>query len=298
MNLRHLKYVVATAETGQVSRAARALSISQSAVTGAIAELEREIGTALFQRTPQGMDPTPAGREFLAGAYEILSRLDELSGLARRSSSLSAEIRLAATYTVMGYFLPRHLERLRRLHPNLRIDLVELDRAAIQAGLRRGEIDVAVLLTSNLDAPYLASETLLRSPRRLWVGSGHPFAKRTAVGFEEIAECDYIMLTVDEAAETTRRYWAGLGHAPRTRLASASVEAVRSVVANNLGVTILSDMVYRPFSLEGRRIRTVAVTRPVPSMDVGLAWNRDTRPGPGVDLLIGYFRNSFDTSLP
>lgn len=297
MNLRHLKYVVATAETGQVSRAARALSISQSAVTGAIAELEREIGTALFLRTPQGMDPTPAGREFLAGAYEILSRIDELSGLAQRSSSLSARIRMAATYTVMGYFLPRHLERLRRLHPNLEIDLVELGRADIQAGLRRGDIDVALLLTSNLDAPYLDSETLLRSPRRLWVGSGHPFAKRAVVGFEEIAECDYIMLTVDEAAQTTQRYWTGSGHAPRIRIESASVEAVRSMVANDLGVTILSDMVYRPFSLEGRRIRTVSTALPVPSMDVGLAWNREARLGPGAELLISYFRHSFDTSL-
>ncbi|MFT6533903.1 MAG: DNA-binding transcriptional LysR family regulator [Limimaricola cinnabarinus] len=297
MNLRHLKYFVATAETGQVSRAARALSISQSAVTGAITDLEREVGTELFSRSPRGMEPTAAGREFLSGAYEILSRLDEMRALARRSSSLSAKVRLAATYTVMGYFLPRHLERLARLHPNLEIDLLELNRAEIEISLREGSIDIALLLTSNLDAADLASETLLRSPRRLWVASGHRFASRTEVGFDEIAQCDYIMLTVDEAAQTTRRYWSGTGHAPRIRLETSAVEAVRSMVANDRGVTILSDMVHRPFSLEGRRIRTVTTSMPVPTMDVGLAWRRGVELGPGAELLAHYFRYSFDASL-
>jgi DNA-binding transcriptional LysR family regulator len=58
------------------------------------------------------------------------------------------------------------------------------------------------------------------------------------------------------------------------------VEAVRSMVAAGMGVTILSDMVYRPWSLEGQRIETRVLAEDVPSMDVGLAWRRDAALSP------------------
>ena len=60
---------------------------------------------------------------------------------------------------------------------------------------------------------------------------------------------------------------------------TSSVEAVRSMVADGLGVTILSDMVYRPWSLEGLRIEQRNLATPVPSMDVGLAWRRGKKLG-------------------
>ena len=76
-NLRHLKYFVATAELGQVSRAAMELSVSQSAVTAAIRELEQTLGATLFTRSSHGMTLTEAGRRFLSSGYEILSKVDE-----------------------------------------------------------------------------------------------------------------------------------------------------------------------------------------------------------------------------
>ncbi len=82
------------------------------------------------------------------------------------------------------------------------------------------------------------------------------------------------MLTVDEADQTALRYWVPAPHRPRIIFETSSVEAVRSMVAAGLGVTILSDMVYRPWSLEGQRIELREVTGHVPSMDVGLAWRR------------------------
>jgi DNA-binding transcriptional LysR family regulator len=89
------------------------------------------------------------------------------------------------------------------------------------------------------------------------------------------------MLTVDEAADTAQRYWERTSHRPKVIFRTSSVEAVRSMVANGGGVTILSDMVYRPWSLEGQRIETRDVDDPVPSMDVGLAWSRVAEMSPG-----------------
>jgi DNA-binding transcriptional LysR family regulator len=295
MNLRQLKYFVATAETAQVSRAAVALSISQSSVTTAIRDLEASLGATLFLRTRQGMDLTDAGRELLASAYAILSKIEEAQNLRHRDTDASGTIRIAASYTVMGYFLPYHLDRLRRLHPNLNIELHELNRDSIEEGLLSGRFDVAMLLTSNITNRGLESETLLRSARRVWCASAHPFAQRRNITFDEIADEDYILLTVDEAANTAMKYWSAQTREPRVRLRTTSIEAVRSMVANGQGITILSDMVYRPWSLEGKRIATVVPGGAVPTMDIGLAWRRGAVFSRQMDLIHAYFRQAFSS---
>ena len=293
MNFRHLKYFVATAESGQVSRAATALSISQSAITTAIRDLEAELGADLFHRSAHGMEMTDAGREFLASAQDILAKLEKAKNLTHRRSTIEGVISIAATYTVIGYFLPYHLDRLGHLYPGIDIRISELNRESIEEGLLSNRFDMAVVLTSNLTNPEIETETLLRSTRRLWVPSNHPFHRAGKASFADIAKEDYIMLTVDEAAHTTMKYWAASSYQPKVKLRTASVEAVRSMVANGKGVTILSDMVYRPWSLEGKRIGTATTTHEIPSMDVGLAWRRGTPITGPLALVHDYFQDSF-----
>lgn len=295
MNIRQIRYYVATAETGQVSRAALAMNISQSSVTAAIKALEAEFNTPLFARTSHGMELTAEGRELLGSCYEVLQKLDEARQLTRRPRTTGGKISIAATYTVIGYFLPYHLERLRRFYPALEVQVHELNREAIEEGLATGRYDLAIMLTSNTANPALHVETLLRSARRLWLPNGHPLSQRDDIDFGDIAREPYIMLTIDEAAHTAMRYWTQTHHRPDVQVRTSSVEAVRSMVANGSGVTILSDMVYRPWSLEGRRILTMVPQNAIPTMDVGLAWGRHRAQSPAAETLIGYFRQLFLT---
>ena len=101
------------------------------------------------------------------------------------------------------------------------------------------------------------------------------------------------MLTVDEAAHTAMRYWSRTPHQPSVRLRTSSVEAVRSMVANGLGVTILSDMVYRPWSLEGRRIETINLKDAVPTMNVGLAWKQAAEHSAPMRAFRDYFKQLY-----
>lgn len=293
LSFRQIRYFVATAELGQVSQAAIELSISQSAITTAIKELERTVGTALFLRSQLGMELTAAGRQFLAHAYDILSKMEEASNLNVVTSDVSGHIIVAATYTVIGYFLPFHIERIRRLFPNLDIQLVELNRESIEEGLLADRYDMAVLLTSNIINPTLSTETLLGSARRLWVPARHPLLSKENVGLEDVAKEPYIMLTVDEAANSSLKYWSSTPYQPSVSLRTSSVEAVRSLVANGQGVAILSDMVHRPWSLEGKRIETVSLRDPVPAMNVGLAWRSGTTFSPAMNAFRSYFRQNY-----
>ncbi len=294
-NFRHLKYFVATAELGQVSQAAIQLSISQSAVTAAIKELEQIVGVPLFRRSASGMTLTDAGRQFLAAAYQILSDIDEALTVRDAAPQVSGQLTIAASYTVIGYFLPYHLERLARFLPNLEIRIFELTREMIEEGLLSNRFDMGVALTANIVNSDLHCETLIRSKRRLWASSRHHLLKSTSVHFADIAEEPFVMLTVDEAAHTAMRYWSPTNHQPRVVLRTSSIEAVRSIVANGQGVSILSDMVYRPWSLEGRRLETVDVDEPIPPMDVGLVWRKDVAFTGAMDAFRGYFSSHYLT---
>ena len=293
MNLRQLKYFIATAELGQVSRAATELLISQSSITSAIRELETDLDTKLFERTAHGMELTAPGRELLSAAREVMEKVEIASNIGQGHSEIAGTINIAASYTVIGYFLPYHLDRIKHRFPNLDIRISELNRESIEEGLITNRFDMAMLLTSNTSNPELETQTLLKSERRLWVPQHHPLQMKGHASFEEIAEEDYIMLTVDEAANTAMKYWAPTGLSPKIKLRTSSTEAVRSMVANGQGITILSDMVYRPWSLEGRRIGTVTTNLAIPSMDVGLAWRKDQTWSEATKVFFDYFTSVF-----
>lgn len=293
ISFRQIRYFVATAELGQVSQAAIELAISQSAITTAIKDLEHIVGASLFLRSSHGMELTSAGRQFLSHAYDILNKVAEATSLNVISSDLTGRLMVAATYTVIGYFLPFHIERFRRQFPRLDIQFFELNRESIEEGLLTNRYDIAVLLTSNILNPALTTERLLSSTRRLWVPARHELLTLESVGLEEVSREPYIMLTVDEAAQSSLKYWSLTPHQPNVTLRTSSVEAVRSLVANGQGVAILSDMVHRPFSLEGKRIETINVRDPIPAMDVGLAYRKGADFTPEMEAFRSYFRQSY-----
>jgi DNA-binding transcriptional LysR family regulator len=297
-SLRQIRYFIAAANAGQVSRAARDLNVSQSAITTAIRQLEDIVGSPLFRRHVRGVSLTHDGTIFLQHAHRIFACVDEAVHSPRSvRDTRGGKLRVAMTYTVAGYFLPQHLERFTRYHSGIELVPVEASRVDIEAGLPSGQYDIAVLLTSNIaDQENLAYETLIRSPRRLWLSARHPFLDRETISLADVASEPYVMLTVDEASNTAQRYWNQASARPKTLMRTSSVEAVRSMVASGMGVTILSDMVYRPWSLEGLRVEAVDLATPIPTMDVGLAWAVNVELPPAARAFTEFMRRSFSTS--
>lgn len=293
LTIRQLKYFTAAAETGRISQAAVDLNISQSAVTVAVRELEDMLGQQLFERHSHGVELTQAGRRFLSHAYAVLSAAASAESMPRESATISGTITVAASYTLLGYFLPHHLLRFTQLHPKITVKVHEAMRQDIEEGLITQRFDMGLLLTSNVALSELSLETFFGSQRRLWVSSQHPLLEKTEVSLADVAKEAYIMLTVDEAAATTLKYWSNTPYQPSIRLRTSSVEATRSTVANGMGVCILSDMVYRPWSLEGKRIETINLRDEIPPMNVGLAWKQKTEQSPAMSAFRNYFRQQF-----
>lgn len=293
LTIRQLRYFTAVAEVGRISQAAVQLNISQSAVTTAVRELEDMVRQPLFDRHSHGVELTNAGRRFLSHAYSVLAAAEAAERMPDEEATVEGELTVAASYTVLGYFLPHHLDRFSRLHPRVNIKVHEAARQDIEEGLITRRYDMGVLLTSNVALSELTLETFFGSHRRLWVSSKHPLLDKQEVSLADVAQEPYIMLTVDEAAATSLKYWSQTPHRPDIRLRTSSVEAVRSTVANGMGVCILSDMVYRPWSLEGKRIETINLRDEIPTMNIGLSWKQGTEPTPAMTAFRHYFRQQF-----
>ncbi|GJH03217.1 LysR family transcriptional regulator [Paraburkholderia terrae] len=274
LTLRQLRYFVAAAQTGQFSMAAANEHVSQSAITNAVLALETGLGTRLFERLPQGVTLTPDGQDFYNHARRVLDAArDAVHMPPFRSHEMRGTVRIAASYTVLGYFLPELLARFRATYPFIEFDLRDMERADIERAVLDGDVEIGVVLLSNVEKlSRFGSQVLIRSRRQLWVAPTHPLAQVDAPSLKDIAAHPYILITVDEGEQSTLRYWKKKGLVPNIAFRTSSMEALRGLVAHGFGVTVLSDMVFRPWSLEGKRIDARPITDVVPQMDAGMIW--------------------------
>lgn len=273
---RQLQYFVAVAERGTVSGAAQALSISQSSVTEAIKDLEGDLGVSLFERHSRGLGLTFKGQQFLRHAAKILADVsDARNTFAGEREVQSGHLQLGVTSLVAGYVLSDLLARYRRAFPGVKVTAIEDSGDYLEHLLVGGELDVAVMVISNLrDRMALKSDLIENSPYRLWTPPGHKLTSAETVSLNEIAAEPMIMLTLDEIEENTAKLVNALGRKPDIAFRTRSVEAVRSLVATGAGVALLPDLVYRPWSLEGDRIEQRPVSGELPVVEFGMVWRR------------------------
>jgi DNA-binding transcriptional LysR family regulator len=277
--LRQVQCFTAVADTGQVSAAGAALGMSQSAITTSIQGLEKRTGIKLVRRHRRGVILTREGYQFLGYARGILAAVADAKWLVRSSNAnLRGKIKLGVPSTVAGYFLPAPLMRFQRLYPNVAVDVTELDMTKIERALLGESIDIALLLMSTeLDARRIETITMFSSQRRLWLSPRHRLASVSKIRLRDVANEPYLLLTIDGNAETTSRYWAKYNLKPHVKLRTISIEAIRNLVARGAGVTILSNLVYRPWSLEGEPIEARALTDAIPDLKIGMAYKKNAQ---------------------
>ena len=108
----------------------------------------------------------------------------------------------------------------------------------------------------------------------MWLSATHPLLKQDQVSLNDISKYPYIQITEDEGEESTRRYWQANREQLNIGFKTSSIESLRGLIAHNFGLTILSDMIYRPWSLEGKKIETRPILNQVPDMQVGIIWKK------------------------
>jgi DNA-binding transcriptional LysR family regulator len=189
LKLQHLKVVMAVAEWGSMAKAAKHLAISQPVVSKVIADLEDVLGVRLFDRSSQGVEPTPYGRALLKRSITIFDDLrtsvDEIKFMADPSSG---ELRIGSTEPLLAGLGIAVMERLWRQYPRVNFRVVEADSATLlnrDLPERRIELALVPLLRASV-GEELEATILFHDPLRVVVGMKSRFANRRRITLAEL----------------------------------------------------------------------------------------------------------------
>ena len=300
VTLRQFRTFVAVAEGGSVAAASRMLNVAQSALTKSLLDLEAELGGSLFLRSSKGMRLTPQGQRFLVSARKVIGAVSDALRLHATDTSAgpSGVLCVGVTSLVAGYYLSELLSRFQRSCPQVEVFVTEDAPGFLEHLLINGELDVAIMVCNTLtEAQAMVSETLTRSPNRVWLPSNHALTARDEVTLAECAANDLIVLEADRIDELMRGVWARHQLKPRTILRTASLEAVRSLVGAGAGITVLPDFLYRPWTLDAEHVEVRRLREDIPTVDVGLVWRRGSSHKPAATEFIDMARAQSQSRL-
>lgn len=231
-NLHHLELFYHVARNGGITAATRSMpyGIQQPAVSGQVAQLEKDLGVRLFQRRPFKL--TPAGRELHDFLAPFFSSLPEVA--ARISGKASRRLRLAAPATLLRDHLPAVLAAVKKAQPDLELSLADADQTLAFEMLEREEVDLAVTELVERPPSGVRHETLISMPLLLLLPPGYEVPK---AGISAIAATLPLVRPPEETA-VTRLFTKGLDKAGirwPARIEVNSLELVHAYVAKGFG---------------------------------------------------------------
>ncbi|WP_439815985.1 LysR family transcriptional regulator [Zavarzinia sp. CC-PAN008] len=294
VSLRVLRYFVAAAAHGNLTAAAAALNVSQPSISMAIAELEGTVGAALFlRRHARGVVLTPQGREVERRARELLARVEDFS---TSINGLGTALRGPLQVGVLSYLVPRYVAGLvaafAQAQPEIDVTLHEGDHHDLLARMQAGQVE-ALISYDVLVPPAFTAEVLLDLPPYVLVAADHPLAGRSAIALGEIVDEPCVMLDLPVSRDYYATLFGAAALRPRVAHRTNSVEAVRSLVANGLGYTILNHTARSDRALDGRRVQAIALTDRLPVAHVVSVRLAGTEPRAAVAAFLDAARRHF-----
>ena len=216
-----LRAFLTVVEAGGVTPAARALNVTQAAVSQQIKRLEDVLELRLFEREGRRLVLAPAGERLLASAQRMVSMNDELMS-AMRAPAFEGEVRFGVPYDIIASFVPPVLRRFARAQPRVRVSLVCEDSRVIRDQLKSGGVDLA--LTTETECGR-HGETL-RTDRLVWVGvpGGDAHTRDPLPVSLGAPTCVFRPVAV-EALGKARRDWRAVCEVSRMEPVYAALEA-------------------------------------------------------------------------
>jgi DNA-binding transcriptional LysR family regulator len=273
MELRHLRYFVAVAETQNVLRAAtQKLHVSQPAVSRQIRDLEDELGVLLFERTGKALKLTDAGRLFLKEARAVLERTDEAVRNVRAFAQAGeTELHVGYTPALRSQIVSPALHTFQQAMPNVHVKLHDWTSEKIVTGLRDGRLQLAFVVRPSKRGAFhgLRFEELLREQVHLGVPPTHPLAQRRSVSLADAAREPFVGLTPEDFPDYNAylaSIFAPVKNKPRVIEEHDSMTSVISAIeaGTGVGLAVLG-------SSFGSRVKLVRLTPEPKPFSLGIA---------------------------
>jgi LysR family cyn operon transcriptional activator len=272
MELRHLRYFLAVADTRSFTRAAERLHVTQPTLSHQIKQLEQMVGTVLFERSTKEIELTAAGRLFRPYCERILKEIEssalaisELEGLMRGT------LRMAVFHSFSHSMLPPILSEFALRYPGVHVTARLVPRADMERDLINAELDMAVAYVTG-DNDHIVAERLFDEELVLVVGSKHSHAARKSMPMRELASLPLVLLTPEFGArQFVDRFFAEEGLRPHVVLEMNAIEPILATTRDSGLATVLSAGAI----VDTSGLQAVRLTEPAPKRTVGILWRRN-----------------------
>ncbi len=250
MEFHQLTYFLAAAQTQNFRKAAEICLVAQSALSRQIAALEEELGVTLFTRNKKRVTLTPEGREFARYVRTALEQLQEgQQWIAELQAGQRGTIHIGCIESLTTAFLPAFFAAFHQRYPHVRLKVRVNHTDEIIAMVEQGEIELGLILDPQLQSELLIVKELFRQPLHLLVSTQHPLAqaKVTATTLDRVATEPLLLLDeTSRMGQITRRIFARRGLPLHPLVEIESVEGLKEMVKQGLGVTLTLPALIRP----------------------------------------------------
>ena len=278
MTLTELRYIVAVAREKHFGRAAEACFVSQPTLSVSVKKLESELGVMLFERGSAEVTLTPIGEEIVQQAQRVLDEANRMKEIADQGRDpLRGALRVGVIYTIGPYLLPRIIKAMIDRHPQMPMILQESFTVRLLDMMRTGDVDVAVL-AEPFDDTGLNVQPLYDEDFLVAVPPQHPWAKLSSIASIDLKQETMLLLGVGhcfrdqvlEVCPEAARFSANSEGIQKT-VEGSSLETIRHMVAEGLGVTVLPKM---SATEDDPLLTFIPFDAPAPRRRVVLAWRK------------------------
>lgn len=271
-SLRQLEIFVAISRTASVSRAAEELSLSQSATSTALSELERQFDLQLFDRVGKSLRINETGLQLLPRAVELLDRAKEVEQLLQGHTGFG-HMRIGATLTVGNYLATILVARFLQEHPESRIQLQVHNTQTIVQQIANHELDLG-LIEGDCHHPDIVVEPWIADELVVFAAPHHPLAQQSKVSMAQLLNEPWILREKGSGTrETFDRAFHSMHAKLKIRLELEHTEAIKRAVESGLGIGCISRLALKDAFRRGSLVPLVT-----PNLDLSrnfyFLWHR------------------------
>ena len=298
ISLKQVHYALAIERRLHFRRAAEDCSISQSALSTALSEMEKQLGFQIFERDNRKVLVTPLGRQVLDRARSIELQMEDLKKLAdSQREPLSTPLSIGVIPTIGPYLLPRVLPALQVQCPNLRLDILEDQTAEVLDELRRGALDAAIIAlpydcNGLLTLPFWQEDLL-------WIiHSEDENADIRSATIDDLART-HLMLLKDGHCLTEHALSAcKLENISTHSFSATSLSTLIQLVAGKIGSTLVPEIALAQLVNGNSQLARIPLEEPGPHRQLAFAI-RPNYPGmANVEALVQLFREELKKTVP
>lgn len=293
ISLKQLNYALAVEKTRHFKKAAEICSVSQSALSTAISELETQLGVQIFERDAKKVLITKIGEKILARAKSIQLDIDDIHQLAKTSQSpLTYPIKLGVIPTIGPHLLPKVLPAVRQQYPELELLIYEQESEVLLKSVRDGEIDAGIIAL-----PY-ATEGL--HTFEFWeedfyavVNSADELAQQDKISTEELRQTNLLLLRDGHCLKDHAMAACGmqLGEGDKS-MAGTSLYTLVQMVAGKAGTTIVPEIALDQLVYNSKELTALHLNVPSPHRTFAFVTRLNYAGVDDVQLLMKLFAES------